>query len=314
MIDIPVEDELEPLILTVERTGERLDKWLTNALPEHSRSVIQRWMTERRVTIAGSVAKASYRVQAGDLIQLNLPLLIPADLEPEDIPITIVYEDADLLVVDKPAGLVVHPAPGHVSGTLVNALLYHVPDLAGIGGELRPGIVHRLDKDTSGLMLVAKNDKAHRDLQRQFKERSVHKVYLALLDGILAPRQGSIDAPIGRDPRNRQRMAVISAQESKQSRPAVTDYRVRTYYEGFTLVEATPHTGRTHQIRVHFQFIGFPLVADAVYGHRKSRIDCPRQFLHAHILGFHRPSDGAHLEFTSPLPADLQTVLNGLHV
>ncbi len=258
MIDIPVEDELEPLILTVERTGERLDKWLTNALHEHSRSIIQRWISERRVAIAGSVAKASYRVQAGDLVQLDLPVPIPTDLEPEDIPLTIVYEDADLLVVDKLAGLVVHPAPGHVSGTLVNALLYHVPDLAGIGGELRPGIVHRLDKDTSGLMLVAKNDRAHRDLQRQFKERSVHKIYLALLDGILTPRQGSIDAPIGRDPRNRQRMAVISGQESKQSRPAVTDYRVRTYYEGFTLVEATPHTGRTHQIRVHFQFIGFP--------------------------------------------------------
>jgi 23S rRNA pseudouridine1911/1915/1917 synthase len=314
MIDILVEDELEPLILTVERTGERLDKWLTSALPEHSRSVIQRWIAESRVTIAGSVAKASYRVQAGDVVQLDMPLLIPVDLVPEDIPLTIVYEDADLLVVDKPAGLVVHPAPGHVSGTLVNALLYHVPDLAGIGGELRPGIVHRLDKDTSGLLLVAKNDQTHRALQRQFKERSVHKVYLALLDGILTPRQGSIDAPIGRDPRNRQRMAVISGQESKQSRPAVTDYRVRAYYEGFTLVEATPHTGRTHQIRVHFQFIGFPLVADAVYGHRKSRIDCPRQFLHAHTLGFHRPSDGAYLEFTSPLPADLQTVLNGLHV
>ena len=312
MIDMTLDDELEPLGLLVDSTGERLDKWLTTALPEHSRSVIQRWIANSRVTIAGSVVKASYRVQAGEVVQLDVPPLLPAAMEAQDIPLTIVYEDADLLLVDKPAGLVVHPAPGHASGTLVNALLYHVPDLAGIGGELRPGIVHRLDKDTSGLLLVAKNDKAQRELQRQFKERLVHKVYLALLDGTLTPRQGTIEAPIGRDPRNRQRMAVISGQESKQSRPAVTDYRVRTYYAGFTLVEAEPHTGRTHQIRVHFQFIGFPVVADAVYGHRKPRIICPRQFLHAHILGFRRPSDGVYVEFTSPLPADLQAVLNGL--
>ena len=217
-----------------------------------------------------------------------------------------------MILVDKPAGLVVHPAPGHPSGTLVNAILFHVPDLAGIGGEVRPGIVHRLDKDTSGLVLVAKNEKALRELQRQFKERLVHKVYLALLDGILTPRQGTIEAPIGRDPRNRQRMAVITGQESKHARPAVTHYRVRDYYNGFTLVEAEPHTGRTHQIRVHFQFIGFPLLADAIYGHRKPRLACPRHFLHAHILGFQRPSDGVYVECTSPLPADLQAVLDTL--
>ena len=179
MIDMTLDDELEPLGLLVDSTGERLDKWLTTALPEHSRSVIQRWIANSRVTIAGSVVKASYRVQAGEVVQLDVPPLLPAAMEAQDIPLTIVYEDADLLLVDKPAGLVVHPAPGHASGTLVNALLYHVPDLAGIGGELRPGIVHRLDKDTSGLILVAKNDQAHRALQRQFKERSVHKVYLA---------------------------------------------------------------------------------------------------------------------------------------
>lgn len=312
MTDTLLDDELESFILVVNRAGERLDKWLTAALPQHSRSVIQRWISDSRVTVAGHVVKASYRMQTGDQVQVDVPPLLPMTMAPENIPLTIVYEDADLLLIDKPAGLVVHPAPGHPGGTLVNALLYHVPDLAGIGGEIRPGIVHRLDKDTSGLLLVAKNDKAQRELQRQFKERLVHKVYLALLDGILTPRQGTIDAPIGRDPRNRQRMAVITGQESKQARPAVTDYRVRAYYDGFTLVEAEPHTGRTHQIRVHFHFIGFPLVADAVYGHRKPRVACPRQFLHAHILGFRRPSDGAYVEFSSPLPADLQAVLDGL--
>lgn len=312
MTDITLDDELEPTVLTVDRSGERLDKWLTAALPEQSRSVIQRWIEGRRVTIAGSIVKASYRVQAGEVVQIDIPPVAPATLVPENIPLIIVYEDADVILVDKPAGMVVHPAPGHPSGTLVNAILYHVPDLAGIGGELRPGIVHRLDKDTSGLVLVAKNDKALRQLQRQFKERLVHKVYLALLDGILTPRQGTIEAPIGRDPRNRQRMAVITGQESKHARPAVTHYRVRDYYNGFTLVEAEPHTGRTHQIRVHFQFIGFPLLADAIYGHRKPRLACPRHFLHAHILGFRRPSDGVYVECTSPLPADLQAVLDTL--
>lgn len=306
------DNEPEPIFLTVGRSGERLDKWLAAALPDQSRAAVQRWIEEGRVTIAGSVAKASYRVQTHDGILVDVPSTAPVALKPENIPLTVVYEDADLLLVDKPAGMVVHPAPGHAGGTLVNAVLFHAPDLAGIGGELRPGIVHRLDKDTSGLILVAKNDKALRDLQRQFHDRLIRKVYLALLDGVLTPRQGVIEAPIGRDPRNRQRMAVISGQESKQARPAVTHYRVRTYYDGFTLVEAEPHTGRTHQIRVHFQFIGFPLVGDPTYGHRKPRLACPRHFLHAHTLGFRRPSDGAFIEFVSPLPADLSAVLDTL--
>lgn len=312
MPDISAHDRPTPILLTVPTTGERLDKWLAAALPDFSRSLLQRWIAEGRVLVGGVAARASDRMQAGDHVQVTPPPTQPAALEAQDIPLTVVYEDADLLVIEKPAGLVVHPAPGHASGTLVNAILFRTPDLAGIGGELRPGIVHRLDKETSGLLLTAKNDNALRSLQRQFKDRQVHKVYLALLEGVLTPREGVIEAPIGRDPRQRQRMAVISGQESKQARAAVTHYRVRTYFDDFTLVEAEPLSGRTHQIRVHFQFIGFPLVGDTVYGHRKQRLACPRQFLHAHILGFRRPSDDAYLEFTSPLPADLQAVLDHL--
>ncbi len=261
---------------------------------------------------SGLVLKASYRLQAGEEITVDIPPIVTTSLAAEEIPLHIVFEDADVIVVDKAAGQVVHPAPGHTSGTLVNAILHHAPDLAGVGGEVRPGIVHRLDKDTSGLLLVAKNDQAHRALQRQFKERTVHKVYVALLDGVLTPRQGTIDAPIGRDPRQRQRMAVLVQPGNKQARAATTRYQVHTYFDGYTLVEAEPLTGRTHQIRVHFQFIGFPLVGDRVYGHRKQRLVCPRQFLHAQRLGFHLPATGEYMEFFSPLPPDLQAVLDQL--
>ncbi len=298
--------------LVVDQTGERLDRWLAQQLPDRSRAEIQRWIKDARVTANAVTLKASYRVQAGDHITVEVPEQVTAAVEAEDIPLHIVYEDDDLLVIDKPAGQVVHPAPGHSTGTLVNAILHHVPDLAGVGGEVRPGIVHRLDKDTSGLMLVAKNDRAHRALQQQFKARTVHKVYLALLDGVLTPRQGTIDAPIGRDPRQRQRMAVILQPGSKQARPATTRYNVVNYFDGYTLVEAEPLTGRTHQIRVHFQFVGFPLVGDRVYGHRKQRLACPRQFLHARQLGFYLPATGEYVEFTSPLPPDLQVVLDHL--
>jgi len=244
-----------------------------------------------------------------------LPVEQSPELVPEAIPLTIVYEDSFLLVVDKPAGLVVHPAPGHPGGTLVNALLAHCPELAS-SGDRRPGIVHRLDRDTSGLILVAKSEKVRRALQRQFQDRQVHKAYLALLEGLLQPSMGRIEAPLGRDPHHRQRMAVMPG-----GREAVTKYQVLELFThpvgpvagDYTLVEAEPLTGRTHQIRVHFASIGHPVVGDPVYGRRKRRLPVPRQFLHAHLLGFDHPVTSEHLELEAPLPADLAALLELLH-
>ena len=234
---------------------------------------------------------------------MTVPPPRPVSVEPEPIPLKLVYSDAHLLVVDKPAGLTVHPAPGHPSGTLVNALLALCPDLKGVGGELRPGIVHRLDKDTSGLMVVAKTSEAHLALSRQIKERRVRKGYLALVTGKLQPAEGIIDAPVGRDTRNRKRMAIVGS-----GREARTRYRVLRSSESYSLVEAFPETGRTHQIRVHLASLGHPLVGDHVYGKRSALVG--RQFLHAHILGFRHPATGGWKEFTSPLPADLEEALS----
>ena len=290
--------------------GERLDKWLAGRLPDHSRTEIQRWIKEGLVRVNGRASKPGYKLEPGDVVEVDVPASQPYEgARPEPIPLNILYEDEDLLVIDKPAGMVVHPAPGHTSGTLVNAILYHVPDLKGVGGVERPGIVHRLDKDTSGLLLVAKNDQAHRELQRQFKAREVEKVYLALVEGHLQPKVGRIEAPIGRDKKHRKRMAV-----TREGREAITEYRVRGYYGDYTLVEVHPLTGRTHQIRVHFAFIGHPLAGDTVYGHRKQKLRpwLKRHFLHAYKLRFRLPRTGEWVEFTSPLPQDLQAVLDRL--
>ncbi len=224
------------------------------------------------------------------------------ELEPESIPLNIVYEDDDLLVVDKPAGLAVHPAPGHSRHTLVNALLAHCVDLSGVGGVLRPGIVHRLDKDTSGLLLVAKNDRTHASLSRQLKERTVQKRYLALVRGRLEQPEGVIEGAVGRDPRNRKRMAIVEG-----GRPARTAYKVREYLDGMTLVEVAPSTGRTHQIRVHFAAAGHPIVGDALYGKPSGLVG--RQFLHAYRLAFEHPRNGRRMEFEAPLPEDLTEAL-----
>jgi 23S rRNA pseudouridine1911/1915/1917 synthase len=290
--------------IVAAEAGERLDKFIAARRPDLSRAQVQRLLADGFITVNGVAVKASYRVKAGDHLQVRLPPPAPSDVQPEPIPLRIVYEDGDLLVVDKPAGMVVHPAPGHAAGTLVAAVLAHAPDLAGIGGARRPGIVHRLDKDTSGLILIAKNDLAHRHLQAQFKSRSVRKVYLALVEGYPAAARGRVEAPIGRDPHRRQRMAVVP-----NGREAVTEYRVLSRYPGYTLVAAEPKTGRTHQIRVHFAWLGHPVVGDRVYGHRASALICPRQFLHAHRLGFRLPASGAYVEFESPLPPDLTAVL-----
>jgi 23S rRNA pseudouridine1911/1915/1917 synthase len=310
------------LMLTAETgdAGERLDRWLTAHLVDRSRAEVQRWIQDGRVVRGAKTLKASYRLDAGDEITLHIPASTAYSVEPEDIPLDVIYEDDDLLVINKPAGMVVHPAAGNWHGTLVNAVLFHVPNLEGVGGTGRPGIVHRLDKDTSGLILVAKHDRAHRALQAQFKARTVHKTYLALAHGQVTPRTGEIQAPIGRDPRQRKRMAVVMAH---QGRPAVTRYEVLSYHTlqaghgrpsaSFTLLACHPLTGRTHQIRVHLASIKHPLVGDDVYGGgRETGLACPRQFLHAQRIRFVLPSTGQEVEFTAPLPADLQSVLDRL--
>ncbi|MFQ6057261.1 MAG: RluA family pseudouridine synthase [Anaerolineae bacterium] len=294
--------------LRATEPGERVDKYVAQVVPDLSRSLIQRLIREGRVTVDGRAIKASYRVETGDEIVVQVPPPEAMELEPEAIPLDVVYEDEDLIVVNKPSGLVVHPSHGHRRGTLVNAILAHCPDLGGINGTLRPGIVHRLDKDTSGLIIVAKNDAAQQSLQQQFKGRHVKKVYLALVEGRLEPKRGLIEAPIGRHPRQRKRMAVTA----RGGREARTEYRVLEYLGEYTLVEAHPLTGRTHQVRVHFASLGHPLVGDPVYGFRRQRLGLGRQFLHAWKLGFRLPSSGQPIELTAELPQDLHQVLQEL--
>ncbi|MFN8468929.1 MAG: RluA family pseudouridine synthase [Caldilineaceae bacterium] len=318
----------ESLVITVDPAlqGLRLDRGLADALPDRSRSEVQRWIKEGRVFLHGEPAKSSVKLAAGDVVTIVLPEKPQAvDLAGEELPLSIVYEDDDLLVIDKPAGMVVHPAPGHSGGTLVNAVLHHCPGIAGVGGERRPGIVHRLDKDTSGLIVVAKHDQAMRSLQAQFKARTVFKEYLALLEGKLQPEHGRISAPIGRHPTERKRMAVLPPDSpgASDGREAVTSYRVLGVYTGsvygrstsvatFSLVSAVLHTGRTHQIRVHFAWLQHPVVGDTLYGFRTPRLPLERQFLHAHRLRLRLPSSGEEREFVAPLPPDLQGVLDEL--
>jgi 23S rRNA pseudouridine1911/1915/1917 synthase len=288
----------------VERGGIRLDKYLSEQC-SISRSYAQRLIGEGYVTVDGHPAKAGQRLHTGSRVCATIPPPESISLVPEPIPLQVVYQDDDLLVLDKPAGLTVHPAPGHPSHTLVNALLALCPDIAGIGGSLRPGIVHRLDKDTSGLMMVAKNDAAQASLSQQLKERTVRKRYLALAQGHLAPEQGAIEAPLGRHPRDRKRMAVVSG-----GREARTRYRVLQYLKEHTLLEVEPETGRTHQIRVHLASIGHPVFGDPVYGKKSPLLG--RQFLHAHYLSFRLPRSGEAVEFHSELPLELKAVLEHL--
>lgn len=280
----------------------RLDRFLANQDVGLSRARLQRLIREGYVTLNGGLAKASAIVKQGDRVSLQVPPPQPLSLKPESIPIRIVYDDVHLVVVDKPAGLTVHPAPGHPSGTLVNALLALYPNLPGIGGWQRPGIVHRLDKDTSGLMVVAKTDDSHHGLSNQIQERRILKGYTALVHGPVVDDEGIIDAPIDRDPCNRKRMAVVEGGRASQTRYVV----VGRYYD-YTLVEVFPTTGRTHQIRVHFASLGHPLVGDTLYGGRSDLLE--RQFLHAHMLGFEHPESGEYVEFRSPLSSDLQRTL-----
>ena len=311
---------IHSIAVTDELEGTRLDRFLVSVLPNQSRSQIQRLIKDGKVLLAGKAAKANLAVKQGQTFEVEIPEAVDTDLQPEALPLPILYEDTDLLVVDKPAGMVVHPAAGHASGTLVNALLHHVNDLSGIGGEKRPGIVHRLDRGTSGLMVVAKHDAAHEELSRQFHDREVEKEYVALVWGeVMAGRR--IDAPIGRDPSNRKKMAAAAPNRVRRSREAVTRIvRAEHFGRTLTLAVVAIHTGRTHQIRVHLSTIGHPIVGDPLYGgvHRRVPGDLravthlDRPFLHAAHLAFTHPADGRRMEFSSELPDDLQRVLDEL--
>ena len=295
-----------------EHEGERLDAFLAAALPDRTRSQLQKLIKDGQVTGAAKL-RASMPVKAGQRFIIDLPAPEPSTAVAEDLPLPILYEDADLVVIDKPAGMVVHPGAGHRSGTVVNALLHHVDDLSGIGGELRPGIVHRLDRGTSGVMVAAKNDTAHQELSRQFADREVEKEYIALVWGLVQAGK-RIDAPIGRDPNDRQKMST----RARRSRSAVTRVTWALNLRGVSLIHVAIHTGRTHQIRVHLSEIGHPIVGDQTYGgvHRHVAADVrpvqrlERPFLHAARLKFTHPSDGRVMEFESPLPADLQSVID----
>jgi 23S rRNA pseudouridine1911/1915/1917 synthase len=282
----------------------RLDKYLAQVLPQFSRAYLQRLIRQGHILINGQVAKASQKLSKHDRITVEFPE-IPSRASAEPIPLAIIYEDEGILVIDKPAGLTVHPAPGHPSHTLVNAILAHCPSLVISKEPMRPGIVHRLDKDTSGLIVIAKNDFAREYLVEQFKSHTVTKGYIVLVKGRLPSEQGIIEAPIGRDPRRRQRMAIVEA-----GKEATTRYRVRKYLDNYTLVEVITVTGRTHQIRIHLSAIGYPVVGDPIYGIKSAHLD--RQFVHAYRLGFRLPSTRQYREFASPLPTDLQQALEHL--
>ncbi len=272
-----------------------------------SRSQIANWITDGVIKVNGEEVKPKYKVREGDVIEIDVPEPEPLEVLPEDLNLEIIYEDADVLVVNKPKGMVVHPAPGHATGTLVNGLMYHCKDLSGINGVLRPGIVHRIDKDTSGLLMVAKNDNAHHSLVEQLVNKTVTRKYTALVHGHIAHDKGTIDAPIGRDPKDRQKQAIVD-----NGKHAVTHFNVIERIGGiYTLVECILETGRTHQIRVHMNYIGYPLVGDPKYGPKKT-IDFGGQVLHAGVLGFVHPTSKEYLEFEVPLPDDFVTLLETL--
>lgn len=304
-----------------DRPPQRLDTFLAECLPEMTRSQLKKLIETERVTLDTTPAKASLKLKGGETIRLSLPDPEPGEAFPEAIPLTVLYEDSDLIVIDKPAGMVVHPAAGHSSGTLVNALLHHCHDLAGIGGELRPGIVHRIDKDTSGVMVATKNDRAHLSLAAQFKQHTIRRRYLALVYGCPEKDAGSIDRPIGRHPSQRKKMSSLA----RNGKHAVTHWKVLQRYpvERMSLVEFHLETGRTHQIRVHFSEMQLPLVGDPLYGGRsrtapkdpelKNLVEqLPGQALHAATLGFIHPENGKYLEFSSEIPETFRDILNYL--
>lgn len=297
------------MTLTLDRADERLDAALARLVPELTRSRAQRLIAEGAVTRGGSPVKKNEKLPAGTVLELTLPDVQEVPIAAQQIPLDVRYEDADVIVVNKPKGLVVHPAPGHADGTLVNALLAHCGDsLSGIGGEKRPGIVHRIDKDTSGLIIAAKNDFAHARLAAQLKDHSLARTYVCIVCGSIRDDAGTIDAPIGRHPTDRKKMAVTQ----KNSRAAVTHWRVLERFAGYTLVECRLETGRTHQIRVHMAYRGHPILGDTVYGHKKPELGQSSQCLHARELTFVHPRTGAPVTVTCELPDYMQTLLEKL--
>ncbi|MCD8088288.1 MAG: RluA family pseudouridine synthase [Oscillospiraceae bacterium] len=294
--------------ITAQESGERIDALLALHSDIRSRSQAARLLEQGLVTMNGEAVGKSRRVTAGEGFSVTIPEAAPAGVQAQEIPLDVVYEDGDVIVVNKPRGMVVHPAPGHSDGTLVNALLAHCgPSLSGVGGEMRPGIVHRIDKDTSGLIIAAKNDLAHQSLSAQLKDRSLSRIYEAVVHGPLHEDKGTVNAPIGRDPRNRQKMAVTD----KNSRPAVTHWEVLTRYSRYTYIRCRLETGRTHQIRVHMAHISHPLLGDTVYGGRRDK-GLETQCLHARGLKFIHPATGEPVELWTDLPDWFQTVLDKL--
>lgn len=292
-----------------EQAGERIDKLIVTFDPAWTRAQIQEWIRQGRVQVEGKSVKPNYRVKQGETLQITPPEVVESAIEPEAIPLEICYEDQDLLVINKPRGLVVHPAPGHRSGTLVNALLHHCRgELSGIGGVSRPGIVHRIDKDTSGLLVVAKNDMTHQSLSSQLQAHEIERIYTAFVDGLITHPSGTINAPIGRDSVHRKRMQV----DVTKGKSAVTHFQVNKRFTKHTWIDCQLETGRTHQIRVHMKYIGFPIVGDPLYGHKQSQQWMEGQALHAKALHFIHPRTGKRIEIEAEMPQDMQELLQKL--
>ncbi|MGU7369011.1 RluA family pseudouridine synthase [Bacillus cereus] len=296
--------EVVQVTVAAEQKNERIDKFVAGINNEWSRTQVQQWIKDGVVTVNGKAVKGNYKVKEEDEITVTIPEPEELDIQPEDLNLEIYYEDADVLVVNKPRGMVVHPAPGHTSGTLVNGLMHHCTDLSGINGVMRPGIVHRIDKDTSGLLMVAKNDMAHESLVNQLVAKTVTRRYKAIVHGVIPHDKGTIDAPIARDKKERQSMTV-----DENGKNAVTHFQVLERFKDFTLVECRLETGRTHQIRVHMKYIGYPLAGDPKYGPKKT-LDMNGQALHAGILGFDHPRTGEYIQFEAPIPEVFEDVLN----
>ena len=292
------------LEITENQAGERIDRCLADS-QDLTRSFLQKILKEGEVIVNGKSVKANYKLRKGDRIEFEIPEAVEPDIVAEDIPLSILYEDADVLVVDKPKGMVVHPAVGHYSRTLVNAVMYHCKgELSGINGVLRPGIVHRIDRDTTGSIIICKNDMAHNEIARQLKEHSINRRYRAIVTGVLKDEEGTIEGAIGRDKKDRKKMAITA-----DGKPAVTHYRVLQRFKHYTYVECVLETGRTHQIRVHMASIGHPLLGDEVYGRRSDKYKCEGQCLHAMTLGFHHPRTGEYIEVNAPLPPYFEHLL-----
>jgi 23S rRNA pseudouridine1911/1915/1917 synthase len=298
----------EKMLFVADNDGERLDVFLVRQQPELSRAHVQKLINSGAVLIDGRVRKANFKLKAGMQVEFSLPEAAPVEVNPENIPLDILYEDGDMIVVNKARGMIVHPAAGVSSGTLVNALLYHCHDLSGINGEIRPGIVHRLDKDTSGVMVAAKNDKSHLDLAEQISTKSAQRTYLAVVHGNIKEEEGIIKGDIGRHPTDRKRMAIVQ----ENGKPAVTHFKVLERFGDYTLVECRLETGRTHQIRVHMTSIGHPLVNDPKYGSRKTPFGIKGQALHSRQLTLKHPVTGEKLTFEAPLPEDMEKILSAL--